>query len=127
MITPESLAKANTEHSHQMALFLWMRLQQDKWPELKLAFAIANGGKRDQITAAKLKAEGVKPGVSDIFIPIARGPFHGFFLEMKKPGGKESPEQIAFGAAVQDQGYFYACAESWSEASAVITWYMEQS
>ena len=52
-------------------------------------FAIPNGGKRNVITAKKLKAEGVKPGVPDLCI-IKDG--MAFFLEIKRPksttGGK---------------------------------------
>jgi len=35
-------------------------------------FAIPNGGKRNRIEAAKLKRQGVKPGVPDIFLPAPR-------------------------------------------------------
>jgi hypothetical protein len=52
-------------------------------------WAVPNGGKRHIITAKKLKAEGVKPGVPDITI-IHDGLYYG--LEVKKPktvlGGK---------------------------------------
>lgn len=125
-MTPEQVAKTNSEHAHQAALFLWMAYQMHKWPNLKLAYAIPNGGHRDKITAAKLKAEGVKAGTSDIMIPIARKGFYGFFLEMKKPGKRtgESDKQKEFGAGVEDEGYFYAVCEHWEEASHLIEWYM---
>jgi len=125
-MTPEQVAKSGTEHAHQSALFLWFAYQLHKWPELKYAFAIPNGGKRDKITAAKLKAEGVKSGTSDIMIPVARRGFHGFFLEMKKPGERsgESEKQKEFGAGVEGQGYFYAVCEHWEEAAHLVSWYM---
>lgn len=125
-MTPEQLAKSGSEHAHQRAVFQWMNMQTG-WPELReLAFAIPNGGKRDKITAGKLKAEGVKSGVSDIMIPIARKGFHGFFLEMKKPGERdgESDNQKKFGAGVEREGYFYAVCEHWEEATHLISWYM---
>jgi hypothetical protein len=53
-------------------------------------FAIPNGGKRNLITATKLKAEGVKAGVPDICIVAGGG--MAYFLEVKRPasttGGK---------------------------------------
>ena len=61
-----------SEHHEQCALFAWLRLQ---WPDLdRVSFAIPNGGHRHKAVAGKLKAEGVKAGVPDIFIayPIAR-------------------------------------------------------
>jgi len=45
-------------------------------------FAVPNGGKRNLITAKKLKAEGVKAGVPDLCV-IHDG--QAYFLEVKKP------------------------------------------
>ena len=72
-------------------------------------FAIPNGGKRNLITAKKLKAEGVKAGVPDICI-IHEG--QAFFLEVKRPktvlGGKGrlSPAQKEMIRRLEE-----ACAE----------------
>jgi len=44
-------------------------------------------------TAQKLKKEGVKRGIPDIFLPCARGGSHGLFIEMKARDGKVSEEQ----------------------------------
>ena len=46
-------------------------------------FAIPNGGSRDRREAARMTAQGVKPGVPDLFIPRAAGKFHGLFIEME--------------------------------------------
>ena len=78
MITPEGLAAAGTEHAHQKAIFCWAANNFNKWPELQLMFAIPNGGTRGDdkksrtIRGGKLKAEGVKAGVPDIFLPVPR-------------------------------------------------------
>ena len=66
----------NEEHRIQAALFKWARYSAAETPVLRLMFAIPNGGARDAITGAILKAEGVKPGVPDVFLPVASGPFH---------------------------------------------------
>ena len=63
--TPEQIARAGTEHAHQAALFCWLRRKTHYHPELEWIFAVPNGGSRDKITAGKLKAEGVTPGVFD--------------------------------------------------------------
>ena len=36
MITPEQLAKSGTEHGHQAALFCWIALNIDRYPELEI-------------------------------------------------------------------------------------------
>lgn len=123
-MTPESIAAAGTEHAHQAALFCWMAQNRETWPELKWAYAIPNGGERNKIVAARMKAEGVKSGISDICLPFARKGFHGFYIEMKKPGGKESKEQIEFGQFLKDQGYHYECCDHWEVARHMIVWYM---
>ena len=61
-----------SEHQEQKALIQWARLNQQRFPELDLLFAIPNGGLRNIRVARKLKSEGVKPGVSDLFLPVAR-------------------------------------------------------
>ena len=93
-MTPQQLAKPGTEHAHQVALFCWAASMLAIHPELRWMYAIPNGGDRNPIVAARLKAEGVKSGVSDICIPVAKHGYHGFYIELKKPGGKESPTQV---------------------------------
>ena len=53
------------ESQIQSALFEWAAYNSGKYPELKLMFHIANGGRRDIIEAAHLKQQGVKSGVPE--------------------------------------------------------------
>lgn len=127
-MTPEDLAKPNTEHAHQVALFCWMSQNFHQFPELEWAFAIPNGGERNPAVAARLRAEGVRSGVSDILLPITKCGYNGLFIEMKKPGAlkKESANQKKFGAFVMTQNYLYACFDHWEKARDAIIWYMTQ-
>jgi hypothetical protein len=131
-LTPESLAKADTEHAQQCALFCWAALPdvQALYPELKLMFAIPNGGERNRIVAAQLKAEGVKAGVLDIFLPVPRLTYvtrwyHGMFIEMKIKSNKPTKEQNAFAEAAQAQGYYCVLAYSWEHARDEIIHYLK--
>ena len=58
-----------------------------------------------------MKREGFKPGVSDLFIAVSRGTFHGMVLEMKDVNKKESavtPDQADHLELMAQQGY-YSC------------------
>ncbi len=125
-MNPAAYAASGTEHAHQTALFMWLSTLGVQYPETKWIYAIPNGGKRDAITANTLKSEGVKSGVSDICLPFARQGYHGFYLEMKKPGGKESATQKEFGKFLMEQQYLYTMCDSWEKARDAIWWYIAQ-
>lgn len=112
------------EHDHQEALFQWAFLQRNKYPELNLMFAIPNGGKRNITTAMKLKREGVKAGVLDIFLPVARKGYHGMFTEMKVKPNKPSTKQVEFIEKLTEQGYHCVVAYSFDEAKTAIIHYL---
>lgn len=74
-----------TEHDEQREFVAWFR---KNFPDR--IFAIPNGGQRNRITGAKLKAEGASAGVPDLFIPR-----WSLWVEMKrKKGGRLSPAQL---------------------------------
>ena len=123
-MNPAQIAK-DSESSHQIALFAMCALNMKRYPELKWLHAIPNGGLRDKITAGKLKAEGVKSGVSDISMPVKRSIYSGLYIEMKKPSmkavketskGGASDDQIEFAQFVIKQGFFFKFCYSWEEA-----------
>jgi hypothetical protein len=58
-------------------------MMESKYPALRMLHAIPNGGHRHKATAARLKAAGVKAGVPDICLPVARGDWHGLYIELK--------------------------------------------
>lgn len=98
------------EHQTQCACVRWFRYQ---YPNLAmLLFAVPNGGARDRVTGAKLKAEGVVAGVADLFLSVARGGFHGMYIEMKTVNGRQSESQKAFQRSVEAEGYIYKVARS---------------
>ena len=126
--TPESLASAGTEAAHQTALFCWAALpeQQSKYPQLKWMFHIPNGGTRNKIEAGRLKAQGVKRGVPDIFLPVPHKVLNyaGLFIEMKVGKNKPSPEQDHYITALKYNGYGVALCYSWQDAAKAIEWYL---
>lgn len=95
-----------TEHAEQVALMQWAKLQSKRYPGLELLHAIPNGGARNAVTGAKLKAEGVKPGVPDLHLPVPLHGRPGLYLELKrKAGSAVTPAQREWHAALAAQGY----------------------
>lgn len=110
-----------SEHLEQAALIVWTQLKGHPY---NLIFAIPNGGHRHPRTATFLKAEGVKPGVPDLMLPVACGGYHGLFIEMKfgrNPPTKEQKEKLA---ALQEQGYAAHVCYGWEAAREVIEDYL---
>lgn len=123
-VTPEMLAMGGSESDHQKALFCWAALESIRIPQLKLLFAIPNGGQRNRVTGARLKAEGVKPGVPDIMLPVATGKWHGLWVEMKSPSGKLSDHQVFWIEELQEQNYQVSICYGWIEARDTILTYL---
>lgn len=122
---PDDYAKSGTEFAHQTALFCWCALNKHTYPELDLLFAIKNEEKSgSKIVGGRFKASGVKKGVADTFLPVAKGNCHGLFIEMKKPGGKPSKEQLEFGEKVQKQGYGWCWCDNWEKAKDILIMYL---
>lgn len=102
-----------TEHAEQVSLVQWLDATH---PGL-LYFAIPNGGNRNIVTATKLKAEGVKAGVPDLFFPSLR-----LFIELKRTkGGKVSPAQRDMATRLESCGYRVVVCKGAREAVDVIT------
>ena len=76
--------------------------------------------------ATVLKKTGVKKGVPDLFLPVARGGAHGLWVEMKRrKGGKVSPKQRSWIEALEGQGYVCVVAHGSDEACDAIWQYLE--
>ena len=73
----------------------------------KLLAHIPNGGARNSREGAKFKAMGVTPGYAD-YTFAWKGKLT--FIEAKKLGGTQDPEQVIFQKQVEEQGFdYYVC------------------
>lgn len=95
-----------SEHQEQATVISWWWRVHQKYglPPFAL-FAIPNGGARDVITGARLKAEGVRKGVLDLMLAKPTEDHAGLFIEMKIGDNKPSPEQKDFIAYLESVGY----------------------
>ena len=99
------IPKRNDFEHHEQVLFMqWCYLQEKKYPQLSLMFAIPNGGQRNASTAAKLKKEGVKAGIPDLHLPIARGKYSSLFIEMKIGKNRATKHQLSMMQALEEAG-----------------------
>ena len=106
-----------TEHEEQRELVRWFRQFH---PDV-LIFAIPNGGGRSKASAGRLKAEGVVPGIPDLFIPAK-----GLWIEMKRvKGGALSPEQKAMIQYLEEVGYCAIVCKGAEDAKAKISAFFE--
>ena len=112
------------EANEQEALFRWAWFARGTHPELDLLYHIPNGGSRNRIEAANLKRQGVKAGVPDLCLPVARERYHGLYIEMKYGKNKPSGEQNKWLDALSKQGYAVAVCYGWESAQKVITKYL---
>lgn len=168
-MTPDQLAKSGTEHGHQTALFAYVAVARlhgwnvaDDWcngmgveaakssrtndkpvEALEWFHAIHNQGHGDKIRGGMAKAEGVRKGIADTFLPwpildrkseYNKMLFAGLYIEMKKPSekpktdkgkGGASDEQLKFGAYCNTVGYGWIVCYSWREAADILRSYIE--
>ena len=153
-------SKTNSEHAEQVALFMWANMAlnfglraskdpqsytvggiartykkefSDLVPQLKWLHAISNHG-----AGFGRKAEGVKAGVSDIFLPVhipspyhaTMTAFHGLYVELKRrdtenqKAGKPSAEQLEFQTDMWQSGYACQVCYGWEQARDTILSYL---
>lgn len=125
IITPERLASSNTEAAHQTALFCWAALAKKDRPELEWLFHVPNGGARSKATAGQLKAQGVKSGVPDLFLPIPRSVYHGCFIEQKVYPNTPSDNQWKWLKFLEDQGYYVQVSYDWEKSKEILLTYLD--
>lgn len=80
---------------------------------------IPNEGKRSLSYAARMKRMGLRSGFPDLLVPLARGGYHGLFIEMKYGKNKTTKEQQEWLERLSAEGY--ACAVCYNAAEAIKT------
>lgn len=120
MTFDQMLARANTErprkrpsdeeHRIQCACVQWFRYQ---YPDYRHnLFAIPNGGRRDKVTGAKMKAEGVLAGVADLILLKPNAKHGALLIEMKTRIGRQADTQRKWQSLIEKDGYKYVVCRS---------------
>lgn len=115
------------EDNEQMTLFEWAKRMQARYPELRLLYHIPNEGRRTAREGARLKAMGLKSGVPDLCLPVARGAFHALYIELKAPkNGRITEHQKEWLNGLALAGNDTHVCYGWEEAAEVLRGYLEQ-
>lgn len=114
-----------TEHQLQVKVINWWNKSCEgyKLPAFAL-YAVPNGGSRHMLEAVGLKEEGVRKGIPDLQMDVARGQYHGLRIEMKRAKGVVSPEQKEVHQFLAGQGYRIIVAFTSQEAINAIDDYL---
>lgn len=125
-----------TESQHQCAVVEWARLQEMRWPVLRLLHSIPNGGGRGKpfitkrgvkhppLLAVKLKNEGLLAGIPDLHLPVARSGYLSLYIEMKSEDGELSDAQKQIILLLESEGNKVAVCYDSTQAIAEIQSYI---
>ena len=121
------------EELEQTALVQWFDYTYPQYTKItegrkriSLLWHIPNGGLRIKSVAYRLKKQGVRPGVPDLFLAVAKHGFFGLFIEMKSKDGKVTKEQEIYLDILNEQGYKAVVCYGWNEAAKIIKEYLNE-
>lgn len=110
-----------SEANLQQTLFEWSKY----YKELDCMYAIPNGGSRHKLEAYNLKRQGVKAGVPDICLPLARKGYNGLYIELKWGKNKPTDKQLQWLDKLSKNGYKTAVIYTIEDAIKLIKEYIE--
>ena len=121
-----------SEHDHQTAVVEWFKMQYPQYKDCIMAIPNGQllGGRNKFALMAKLKKEGFKNGVSDLFIAIPMNGKCGLWVEMKDAGKTQcdvKPAQQAHLDLMISMGYEGIWAAGSDIAMAAIKVYMKEA
>lgn len=111
------------EHQLQRQMVKWFRLQ---YPNMKHnLFSVPNGGLRDEVTAAKMKAEGQLAGVSDLIFLKSNRFYGALLIETKTKEGRQSDLQKEWERKITNDGYKYVIVRSLEDFMREVNQYIK--
>lgn len=112
------------ESKLQCSCVLWFDLTYRTKFNTKLLFAIPNDGKRTKGEGDNARKRGMRAGILDMMLAIARKGYHGMFIEMKFGKGKTSEFQDEMIEEFKNQGYKVVICYTFEEFEKEITEYL---
>lgn len=114
------------EHIAQRSLIDWAKMNKFNYPGIHLLYKNTNEGHRPEKQVVRFKKEGLQNGVPDLFLPVARGGYHGLYIEMKALSNKitKIPEsQEWWLKELNAQGYLAKICHGTENAINLIKYY----
>ena len=99
-----------SEHQHQVIVV--KEIERMGYP----VFAVPNGTNKSRSAQVKFKAEGLRAGVPDLFVPAPKHGWHGLFIEMKSMKGRTTPQQRAWMDELISRGYQCEVCKGYEQA-----------
>ena len=117
--------RLRSEATEQENVISWCSHRESIYPDLKWIHHCPNGGSRQQAEARRLKAQGVKSGVPDLHLPIAKGRYIGLYIEMKYDKGKIQKTQEEWIDGMVAAGHYACVCYGLDPAIKVIEMYVQ--
>lgn len=108
------------ERKIQEDLFQWAELQSGNKPSLRLLYAVPNG----QYRPGQRPEPGMKAGVPDCVLPVARGGWSALYLELKRADGRVRDTQEKWLYSLREAGNAAVVAYGFADARDTILRYL---
>lgn len=113
------------ETEEQAAVIEWWGWKCKAWNiPAHLLYHIPNEGTGSAARGRIQKKQGLRAGAPDLCLAVARGGYHGLYIEMKRKNGCTSLEQRIFQEDLTAQGYKAVTCWQAQQAQDAITAYM---
>ena len=109
-----------TEHEIATELIIWKDRHLKKYSFLETFFHIRNEGK-----PGKHSSEGILSGLPDYCLPVPRGRYNGFFLELKRHGKTPEKRQREVMDMLRSYGHSVWWADSLQKAIIALQRYCD--
>lgn len=110
-----------TEHDLQASIIAECDRRANQDARWGFIMAVPNG----QYRRGQRMEPGLRPGVPDLFLPVARHGYHGLWIELKVGRNKQTVNQAKWAQDLYALGYrvVVVCDEA-DEAIRIIKWYL---
>jgi hypothetical protein len=115
-----------TEAQDQQSIMQWAAWNQGQYPALRFLFHVPNEGDRGDRGHAIAVAQGLRPGVPDLLLPVAIGEYIGLAIELKRADRSNHPtaDQRFWIEGMRRNGWRTEVCYGYDETIAVIEQYL---